>query len=175
MSKHDNEVPELEANEHEGLEAESDQEFTLDDMMGDLDQPTPEQAKEQAKQTAAEQEARAAKNRAFAAGINQTFWFAMGTRWLTPNAVQAMPQEHKEAGVDAFLPLAEKMDGEVPPWVAEMLEKYDWAIAAGMYLAPTVTELINLEKQARLEAAKAAEDAANDDGAEQQGTGTDGH
>lgn len=175
MSKHDNEaVTELEATEHEGLEDQTDQEFTLDDMMGDLDQPTPEQVKEQAKQSAAELEAKAIKNRQFAAGINHTFWFAMGTRWLTPNAVKAMPQEHKDAGVDAFMPLAEKMDGEVPPWVMEMLEKYDWAIAAGMYLAPTVTALIDLEKQAKIEAAKAAEAAANDEEAEEQGTGTDG-
>ena len=174
MSKNNEAVTELEATEHEGLEVQSDQEFTLDDMMGELDQPTPEQVKEQAKLTASEREAKAIKNRKFAAGINGTFWFAMGTRWLTPNAVAAMSKEHKDAGVDAFMPLAEKMDGEVPPWVMEMLEKYDWAIAAGMYLAPTVTALIDLEKQAKIEAAKAAEAAANDEEAEEQGTGTDG-
>lgn len=151
--------------EHEGLEGQTDQEFTLDDMMGDLDQPTPEQAKAQSKAEKEQAELKERQARVFADQINGTFWWVMGTGPMFPNAVELIDDDKKQAGVDALLPLARKTGGQMPPWLVQMLEKYDWAIAAGMYFVPTVRELAVLERKA-IESAN----AANDDG----GTGTDG-
>lgn len=139
----------IEATELDDLEVENGQEFTLDDMMGDLDKPSPEQVKEQVKAEKEQAELKEQQAQIFADQINNGFWWAMGTGVMFPNAVDLIPEEHKKAGSDALLPLARKTGGQMPPWLVNMLEKYDWAIAAGMYFVPTVRELAKLEKQVK--------------------------
>ena len=155
--------------EHEELDVQDTEEFSLDDLQEELNRPDPEEVKAQTK---AVKEAEDAKNLAFANQINSTFWFVMGTRWLTPNAVANMSPEAKAEGAKAFMPLAEKLDGEVPGWLTQFIEKYDWAIASGMYLLPTISALVANEKAIKAELAKQA--AANDESQEDKGTGTDG-
>lgn len=158
VDKHDIE----DSNELTELEGQSTEEFSLDDMMGELDEP--ESSKAESKVLAREKEE---KNRKFAGKINGTFWWSMSK--LTPRAVKDVPDEYKTEGVEALMPLAEKMDGEVPEWIMKYLEKYDWAIAGGAYFGPTVAMLIKEEKAAR------AKEAANDETppADKE-TGTDG-
>lgn len=156
---------ELLEQEHEELEGQSDQEFTLDDMMGELDQPTPEQASEQRKADKEQAELKELQAQEFAAQINNTFWWVMGTGAMFPNAVDLIDEDQKQAGVEALLPLARKTGGQMPPWMTQMLKKYDWAIAAGMYFVPTVRQLAVMEKQALAAQVQDAEEVKGaDDG-----------
>jgi hypothetical protein len=70
---------------------------------------------------------------------------------------------NREKGNEAFLPLAEKWGGEVPPWLA-VLEPY---IAAGVYMGTTIVTAKQVEAQIVAQAKAAAESEAGGDSGEE--------
>ena len=72
----------------------------------------------------------------------------------------------RQAGNDAFLPLAEKWGGEVPPWMAA-LEPY---IAAGVYMGTTIVTAKQKEAQVIEQARQAQQEKQEraDNGQESQ-------
>jgi hypothetical protein len=140
-----NKAVEMEAVEHEGE--------TLADLEQEWQETQAEAEDLENQPSKAEQQ----QAEALAARINTGFL------WLV-NRTQC-PHVHiddivnREAGNDAFLPLAEKWGGEVPPWMAA-LEPY---IAAGVYMGSTIVTAKQVEAQV-IEDARQAQKAQQESG-----------
>jgi len=94
------------------------------------------------------------KVRAMAAKMDDGFLWLV-TRTQCPH-VQLDQMVDREKGREAFMPLAEKFGGEVPPWMIQF-EPY---IAAGMYMGGVIMTARKAEAQAlaQIEAQKGAGD-----------------
>lgn len=53
----------------------------------------------------------------------------------------------REKGDTAFIPLAEKYGGEMPPWAVAIMKKYEAEIAAGAYMASTIYHARKAERE----------------------------
>jgi len=98
---------------------------------------------------------------ALAARINSGFLWLVNRTQCPHVAIDEIVD--RKAGNEAFLPLAEKWGGEVPPWLAA-LEPY---IAAGVYMGTTIVTAKQVEAQIIAQAEKAAKESQGGAGGEE--------
>lgn len=98
---------------------------------------------------------------ALAARINSGFLWLVNRTQCPHVAIDEIVD--RKAGNEAFLPLAEKWGGEVPPWLAA-LEPY---IAAGVYMGTTIVTAKQVEAQIIAQAEKAAKESQGAAGGEE--------
>lgn len=113
----------------------------LDDMIQEWEQQEAE-AEAEASKLDPEQQERARK---LAEKINGGFLKVV--KYTQAPHVELEQIIDREKGNEAFLPLAEEFGGEVPPWLAAMLEKYDPYIKAGWYMGTTIYAARKAEAQ----------------------------
>lgn len=89
------------------------------------------------------------KARMFAKQMNTVFLFAVD-KAVCPS-VSIHEHVEREDGEEAFLPLAQAMGGEIPPWLARLLADYAPYIGAGMYMGTTVFMARKLEREFQAE------------------------
>jgi len=110
---------------------------TLDDLAQEWEAEQADQEAE-ANQPDPEETRRA---EALAKQINGSFlWIVNRTQCPHVNIEEIVKREQ---GDEAFLPLAEKWGGEVPPWM-EALQPY---LAAGVYMGTTIVTARQVERQ----------------------------
>ncbi|MDX1801578.1 MAG: hypothetical protein R3303_11655 [Marinobacter sp.] len=114
----------VEAIEHEGE--------TLDDLEQEWQQAQAEQEEEARRPDPEEQE----RAREFAKKINGGFLKAV--KFFRCPHVDIDSLIDREKGDKAFIPLAEKYGGEMPPWMAALMKKYEAEFSAGAYMASTI-------------------------------------
>jgi hypothetical protein len=130
---------------------------TLADLESEW-QSTQAEAEELESQPTADEVARAA---ALAARINSGFLWLVNRTQCPHVSIDEIVD--RKAGNEAFLPLAEKWGGEVPPWLAA-LEPY---IAAGVYMGTTIVTAKQVEAQILAQAEKAAKETQGAEGGEE--------
>lgn len=113
----------------------------LDEMIRDYEAEQAE-AEAEANQPDPEEEERARK---LAEKINSGFLKAV--KFTQAPHVDIEQIVDREKGNEAFLPLAQEFGGEVPPWLAAMIEKYDPYIKAGWYMGTTIYAARKAEAQ----------------------------
>ncbi len=146
----------------EELTGVDDEAHGLDDLIGDLEteeqteQRQREKEAEQAEKLTAEQEA---KVRAMAARLNGGFLFVVDKAVCPSVPVDKIADRDK--GNEAFYPLAKELNGEMPQWMAEFIEKYNPYIKAGVYMGMTIYTARKCEaaavEAAEMEGAEGAE------------------
>ena len=113
--------------------------------MVEIDGETLEDLEQEWQAEQAEQEqadpAEAARARELAEKMNAGFlWVVNRTQCPHVNIDEIV---NREAGADAFEPLAEKWGGEVPAWV----QQFSPYISAGVYMATTIATARQIERQ----------------------------
>ncbi|MFL1484904.1 hypothetical protein [Marinobacter sp. LN3S78] len=104
----------------------------LDDMIQEYEAEQAE-AEAEAKQPDPEEQERARK---LAEKMNNGFLWAV--RATQCPHVEIDKVVDREAGNEAFVPLAERWGGEVPEWIQALLDQYQPYIAAGWYMGSAI-------------------------------------
>lgn len=155
---------------NEAIEAVENEEFGLDDLIEAEEKESEQKQRESAQQQEEESKPdnfELEKARLLASKMNWGFLFAVN-KLVCPSIDNIDEYIDREAGNEAFVPLALEMGGEVPEWVLTLQKKYGPYFVAGAYAAGTIYSLKQVEKQIK-QAENEAPEAPKNDGSVEDG------